>query len=634
MASEAQTLLVAGTNYGHIYGIEYGQSVPAFQHVVSTSPNSTTEWVLASPSLSNVFYAVNNRKGASHGRVVAYRVDRINSSWSPTQISAVDSGGRGPCFLDVDNPNSPRWLLVANYRSGAAASIPIHPDGGLGAVASITDSPPGAAAFPTPSFQDQSYAHCIRVDPYTRRFALVTDAGLNQLRHYAFDHSSGQLTAIGRTNTSIWRPRHFVWHPTVPVAYVVHELSSLVSAWAFDTHTGLVKPTPLQSVPTTLPQFFFGYNMPAEVVITPNGQQLFVTNRGAESIAAYDIGVKGNSTWLTPRAFVPSGGLSPRHLTLLRQAIRHGAEESLIALVSNERTNSVAAFGVDETRLDLLLNTTNVSGVACIAIVSTHLDHPLPSPHHAKEPRRRSTPSPCTGQSSHLRPADCYSWQRFAANPIYSKWLEDKCHSASGAAGWHDDPCSCVFRSARYGESQVACEPSPAQSGGDELSLVITSIAMNGQEMPAEGGVPLALLNLSSVTHLSIASNALQGTAPAHFGDMTSLQRLGLGDNQLSGSIPSQLAQLTALTRLGLDHNRFSGTVPTEFTKLGELTLLAIDNNWQLRGFLPPLPFAQYTECCRAFNISFECPLPSGASRLCVGGALCGAYPAPSCQRE
>ena len=665
-------LVVAGTSGGRIHGFGVGADlgsplVPVFVHTVSSAPNSTTEWTLAHPT-APILYVVDNPADPALGRIIAYRVSRSQSwsgsqSWSLSTVSAVSSAGRGPCFMALDNLTDPQWLLVANYRQGTGAAIRVNPDGSLApTVASTTDAPPGHAPFPTPGFQDQSYAHCFRIDPYTRRYALLVDAGLNQLRHYSFNRTSGELRTIGATNTSVWRPRHFEWHPALPIAYVVHELSSIISAWAFDTATGLVSEQPLQHAPTRAPTFFTGFNLPAEIAISADATRLLVTNRGADTVAAYSISGDGNLAadsisaerggLLTPLGFADAGGGSPRHLAWLPRAnSTRGAKSAAddgpgdVGLLSNEATSSISTFRVDGGgHLRLLANTSGVPLVACTAIVRVPLEPPS-QPWRGLAASVR--PPQCSGLSANLSTDDCASWRTFALNPAYSTWLQAKCVSASASpVAWRDDPCSCVFRSESYGESQVGCTRSAAATddassnassnasskGSRQGVLRVTELKLNAQALPAAGGVPKALLGLRALSELSLASNGLQGTIPAAlYSWLPSLRRLGLGANRLSGTIPTNLARLTSLDRLGLDHNQLAGIVPSELGVLGALKLLTVDSNPHLRGRLPPLPFEQYTECCRLFNVSFECPLPGGANSSCIGGNLCGGYPAPAC---
>jgi Leucine-rich repeat (LRR) protein len=195
----------------------------------------------------------------------------------------------------------------------------------------------------------------------------------------------------------------------------------------------------------------------------------------------------------------------------------------------------------------------------------------------------------CIQSSSYLREDDCTAWQNFSRNPLYTKWVEDKC----GADKAHTDPCSCKF------DSQTQC-----------ANGRITYIDMWQQSLPGSGGIPLALLDLTGLTFLDLVNNALQGTIPAAIG------------------------QLQQLTLLGLSGNAFTGTVPQELTTLKHLSFIILDNNPHLTGKLPAFNFSQFTQCCAMDGDPFTCPLPAGTT-TCVGGALqspsCTKHPPPTC---
>ena len=62
----------------------------------------------------------------------------------------------------------------------------------------------------------------------------------------------------------------------------------------------------------------------------------------------------------------------------------------------------------------------------------------------------------------------------------------------------------------------------------------ITHIDMHYQGLPGSGGVPLALLELTGLTFLSLHGNQVTGTVPATLVQLTGLTALGLEDNQLT----------------------------------------------------------------------------------------------------
>ena len=115
-------------------------------------------------------------------------------------------------------------------------------------------------------------------------------------------------------------PRHLVFRPDGKFAYVVNELDSTVTAFAYDAARGRL--TEIQSI-STLPAGFTGRSTTAEIQIHPNGQLLFASNRGHDSIAAFSVDgstgalepISHTPTEATPRAFAldPDGTINPEN---------------------------------------------------------------------------------------------------------------------------------------------------------------------------------------------------------------------------------------------------------------------------------------------------------------------------------
>lgn len=102
-------------------------------------------------------------------------------------------------------------------------------------------------------------------------------------------------------------PRHLVFSPTLPLAYVGNERGGSVTAYKIDANTGQLA---RQQTVASLPKGFQGKNATAEVRLHPSGKILYLANRGHDSIARFAIGSDGamqfagtTPTEPTPRSF-------------------------------------------------------------------------------------------------------------------------------------------------------------------------------------------------------------------------------------------------------------------------------------------------------------------------------------------
>ncbi|KAG9307468.1 hypothetical protein G9A89_017298 [Geosiphon pyriformis] len=100
------------------------------------------------------------------------------------------------------------------------------------------------------------------------------------------------------------------------------------------------------------------------------------------------------------------------------------------------------------------------------------------------------------------------------------------------------------------------------------------------------GNFPISLLQLKSLTSLSLANNNISGPIPDGIGSSgfnETMKTLDLSGNSFSGNIPNSINQLSNLRILLLQKNRLSGNIPTSMSRLGSLTELNFNNN-QLTG--------------------------------------------------
>jgi 6-phosphogluconolactonase len=184
--------------------------------------------------------------------------------------------------------------------------------------------------------QEGPHAHSINLDP-ANRFAFVADLGLDKVMIYRFDPARGTLVPNDPPSASTAPgagPRHFSFHPNGRYAYVINELNSTVTAFAFDAEKGALRE--IHSVPT-LPGDFKGTSTTAEVQVTPDGKFLYGSNRGHDSLAVFAVDAETGK--LSPAGFHSTQGKTPRNF---------GIDPSgRWLLAANQGSGSVAVFRID-----------------------------------------------------------------------------------------------------------------------------------------------------------------------------------------------------------------------------------------------------------------------------------------------
>ncbi|KAF1050285.1 lactonase family protein [Xylophilus sp.] len=245
-------------------------------------------------------------------------------------------GGRNPVHLALDPTG--RWLLVSDHLGtdggGSLLVMPVHDDGRLGPVSQRV----AMAGEPGPHRREQPFAkpHFNPFDP-SGRYVAVPDKGLDRVFVFRFDGGTLAPAAPPGVGTRAGAgPRHIAFHPSAPFAYVANELDSTVTAYRFHRDSGAL--APLQILPT-LDDTFTGNNTASEIEISKDGRSLYVSNRGADSIALFDVDAATGR--LRFRETTPSRGRTPRFFAL--------GLDGRCMFVLNEDSDTIEVFPVDRS---------------------------------------------------------------------------------------------------------------------------------------------------------------------------------------------------------------------------------------------------------------------------------------------
>lgn len=273
-------------------------------------------------------YAVSENGRA--GSVSAYAIDTDKGDLK--FLNERPSGGAGPCHVTIDHAG--KNLLVANYGSGSASVIPIKPDGRLG---ELTGFAQHHGSSVNPERQKEPHAHSINVS-LDDRFAFVADLGIDKIMIYRLDIEKGTIVANSPPFAKIKAgagPRHFCFHPNGKYAYVINELDCTVTAFAYESDSGVLRE--IQTV-TTLPNGFNGSNTCAEVRVHPSGKFLYGSNRGHDSIVVYRIDQADGKLALVEHE--KADIKTPRNFNI--------EPTGKFCLVANQGSDSVVVFRIDQ----------------------------------------------------------------------------------------------------------------------------------------------------------------------------------------------------------------------------------------------------------------------------------------------
>lgn len=301
------------------------------RHAATTKGVKDPSFIALAPGTRSL-YAVNEVEdfgGKKSGALSSFAIDQPTGNLR--LLNQQPSLGGAPCYVDVDR--SGRFVLVANYSGGNIAVLPIRSDGSLGEAIDVKQY---VGSSINVERQEGPHAHCIVLDP-ANRFAYGCDLGTDKVMIYRFDARRGKLIP-GRTPWVQLKPgagpRHITFHPDGKYAYVINELHATVTAFAHDRDRGNLKE--VQTIPT-LPADFTGENTSADIHVSPDGRFLYCSNRGHDSIAAFQIAPRSGK--LTFVAHQSSGGKAPRNFAI--------DPTGRFLLVANQKSDNIVTYRRD-----------------------------------------------------------------------------------------------------------------------------------------------------------------------------------------------------------------------------------------------------------------------------------------------
>lgn len=262
-------------------------------------------------------------------------------------LNTVTAPGASPCYVAVDEAR--QLVFSANYHKGQITVYQITHDGGLTLVDEVTHTEPTGSH----ENQDKPHAHYADLTPDQRLVAC--DLGTDTV--YTYDLSAeGKLTLASKLKVADKTgPRHLTFHPKLDIAYLFGELNSTISVLAYDRTDGHFEV--LATYPT-LAADYEGFNSGSAVKVTKDGQFLYGSNRGDNSIVVFAIAQDGRSLEFVER--VSTQGDFPRDFSL------NPSEEFLVCAHQNSDNLTLFARNAQNGELTLLQKDVYAPEAVCV----------------------------------------------------------------------------------------------------------------------------------------------------------------------------------------------------------------------------------------------------------------------------
>ncbi|MEO7309071.1 MAG: lactonase family protein [Chitinophagaceae bacterium] len=273
---------------------------------VSNTDSMVNPSFLTVSSNGKFLYSVSESGGNFPGKINAFSFDKKTGLLK--FINEQTSGGDNPCYVSVTKNG--QWVAVGNYTGGNLSMFKTKANGALMPAAQFIQH---EGIGPNKTRQEKAHVHSTIFSP-DEKFLFVPDLGMDKVMTYKFKATSDiplEPAAPEFTATAPGTgPRHLVFHPKKPFAYLVEEMAGQVEVFQYSK--GIL--TPIQQAPTH-PERFKGQPGSADIHISPDGKFLYASNRGEENNIAIFV-INEATGMLEPKGFQSTLGTTPRNFCI------------------------------------------------------------------------------------------------------------------------------------------------------------------------------------------------------------------------------------------------------------------------------------------------------------------------------
>ena len=235
-------------------------------------------YVSISPSKKNLYAVTGDNK------ISAYA---IGTDHKLTYLNSQSSEGMNPCHVSVDP--SGKMAFASNYTGGSFTAYTLAADG---KVNPPTFSQQFTGKGPNEKRQEKAHAHFSAASP-NGKYVYTVDLGTDHVMNYVVNTQTGELKPNPAQAAFEAKPgagpRHFVITPSGKNMFILNELDLTVTACSIND-AGVI--TAIASYPT-IPADFKDPSTSSAIRLHPNGKFVYTSNRGHNSISAFQIKADG-----------------------------------------------------------------------------------------------------------------------------------------------------------------------------------------------------------------------------------------------------------------------------------------------------------------------------------------------------
>ncbi len=252
---------------------------------------------------------------------VIYLMQRVDNGYVLLDQKRIDGG----CLCHITYSSLNKALFGACYETGTLFSVQVE-DNTFGELLYQEVQSLGNA--------DQlTRAHCVLLNKAETQLAVVNIA-LDLV--YLYDINEGYLTCKDQIALPKGTgPRHAVYSEDESLLYIITEYSNEIYLYSAMTKQLLQRTT-------TLSPEFLGNSNCSTLCFSKDYKHLYAANRGADTIALFQVNKDGSLTWLKEFS---CGGKHPRHMMI--------SKDANYLMICNQFSGDLVIYEIDRQSGDL-----------------------------------------------------------------------------------------------------------------------------------------------------------------------------------------------------------------------------------------------------------------------------------------
>lgn len=265
----------------------------SFTHIADEPAIENVIWLKATP----FGFLAASEQYLQNGKIFSFSIDQNRRVTIHGDVR--EANGGAICHIEtIDDDN---LAIVTSFFGG----LSLHHYDKTGALSDSyqTFDYPGKSVKP---MQDKSHPHQSTLTP-DKKQVLVCDLGNDTIwkHHISIKNGMAYLEKGKPLAVDIGAgPRHLVFHPTLPLFYLLGQLNGKVATYRYSEHE-----IRLENLQAILPPSFSGEMSAAAIKIHPSGKTIYMTERQYNMVAVFEITPIGE---LKKNTHFSCGGQAPR----------------------------------------------------------------------------------------------------------------------------------------------------------------------------------------------------------------------------------------------------------------------------------------------------------------------------------